>query len=162
MKMFLQIFLIVIALFILIYLSFYFVKILTQAGPTPALPGTVCIGNKCFQIEVARTESQRERGLMYREELGKDKGMLFIFDRDGMYPFWMKNTLIPLDMVWISAPPVGGNKVVFIAENVQPCKSLLCPSVIPGVTAKYVLEVNAGVCKEIGLKLGDSIEINTK
>ena len=166
MKMFLQIFLIVIALVILIYLSFSFVKILTQVGPAPALPGTVCIGNqpagRCFQIEVARTESQRERGLMYRKELDKDKGMLFIFDRDGMYPFWMKNTLIPLDMVWISAPLVGGNRVVSIAENVQPCKSLLCPSVIPGATAKYVLEVNAGVCKEIGLKLGDLIEINTK
>jgi len=131
---------------------------LTQAGPSQILPGTVCAGEKCFQVEVAKTESQRERGLMYREELGRDKGMLFIFDEDGMYPFWMKNTLIPLDMVWISST----GKVVFIAENVQPCKSLLCPSVIPGAIAKYVLEVNAGICKDIGLKVGDSLSINTK
>lgn len=156
--MFLQVFLIVIALVVLIYLSFYFIKNLTQAGFSQILPGTVCLRGKCFQVEVAKTESQRERGLMYREELGKDKGMLFIFDKDGIYPFWMKNTLIPLDMVWINSD----NKAVFIAENVQPCKNLFCSSVVPSVMAKYVLEVNAGVCQEVGLKLGDLLDINTK
>ena len=95
---------------------------------------------------------------MYRTELDKDKGMLFIFDKEGIYPFWMKNTLIPLDMIWIDS----SNKVVFISQNVQPCKSLICPVIIPSASAKYVLEINAGICEELGLKIGDEVEIKIK
>ena len=87
--------------------------------------------------------------------LNEDKGMLFIFDKDGIYPFWMKNTLIPLDMIWVDS----SGKVVFIAQNVQPCKSLICPSVVPTVMAKYVLEINAGLCQQMGLKVGDQLKI---
>ena len=95
---------------------------------------------------------------MYRKELDKNKGMLFIFDKEGIYPFWMKNTLIPLDIIWIDS----NDKVVFISQNVQPCKNLICPSIFPTVKAKYVLEVNAGVCQEIGLKVGDELTIDIK
>ena len=92
---------------------------------------------------------------MYRTQLGKDKGMIFIFDKNGFYPFWMKNTLIPLDMIWMD----GTGKVIFIAQNVQPCKTFICPSVMPTGSAKYVLEVNAGICQQINLKVGDKLDI---
>lgn len=115
----------------------------------------VCAQDRCFEVELAKTQAQREAGLMYREELDKDKGMLFIFDKEDIYPFWMKNTLIPLDMIWINS----NYKVVFISQNVQPCQNFDCPSVVPLIKAKYVLELNAGLCQEIGLKVGDGLEI---
>ena len=101
---------------------------------------------------------------MHRKELEKGSGMLFIFDREGIYPFWMKNTLIPLDIVWIGSD----NKIVFISQNVQPClpakgdKFLACPTVMPPVRAKYVLELNAGMCEKDGYKIGDEAIINIK
>ena len=98
---------------------------------------------------------------MGRENMDSGKGMLFVFDKEGIYPFWMKNTLIPLDMIWIKeGPSAGSGQVVFIAQNVQPCKSLICPSVFPQGKAKYVLEVNEGISQKIGLKIGDILEIN--
>jgi hypothetical protein len=110
----------------------------------------------CFSVELAKTDAEREKGLMNRTELDKNKGMLFIFDKEGIYPFWMKNTLIPLDMIWID----GSGKVVFIAQNVQPCKTLICPVTVPSASAKYVLEINAGISKEFGIKTGDEVKLN--
>lgn len=118
---------------------------------------SVSIKNNIFDVEVAETESQRNKGLMYRESLPQNAGMLFIFDKVGIYPFWMKNTLIPLDMVWISE----SGKITYISENVQPCSNSLeaiCKSVIPLSTAKYVLEVNSGVVKDLGIKIGDEVK----
>ena len=154
MKIYLEILLITIAVVILMYLVVHFSA--TVFSPTsPASFGSVCFGEKCFQVESAKTQAQIEKGLMNRNELGKDNGMLFVFSKEGIYPFWMKSTLIPLDMIWIN----GDSKVVFIGQNVQPCKSLICPSVVPTVTAKYVLEVNAGLCQQMGLKVGDELKI---
>jgi hypothetical protein len=154
--MFFEVLLIIIAVVILICLSFYFAKNLLAPSFQQYAQGSVCIKENCFQVELAKTDAQRDRGLMYRKELDKDKGMLFIFDKEGVYPFWMKNTLIPLDIIWIDS----NNKVVFIGQNVQPCKSLICPSITPQAKAKYVLEVNAGVCKEADLKLVDELKFN--
>ena len=92
---------------------------------------------------------------MFRKKLDKNYGMVFVFSEDGKHTFWMKNTLIPLDMIWIG----GDNKVVYVAQNVQPCKSLICPSVIPSGKAKYVLEINAGISDRLGIKMGDIAEI---
>ena len=153
-------FLIVVAIILLGILWFIFYR----PGPLPltnskqGLLSSVCVNGNCFQVELARTETERDRGLMYRTELDKNKGMLFIFDNEGIYPFWMKNTVIPLDMLWID----GNGKVVFIAQNVQPCKTLICPSVFPTGSAKYVLELSAGMCQQFGLKVGDKIDINIK
>jgi len=158
MKIFLQILFIAVAIVSIVYLLFY------SAGRTLA-PGThqninnkVCFGSHCFFVELAKTEGERERGLMDRTLLDKDKGMLFIFDKEGIYPFWMKNTLIPLDIIWLD----GSGKVVFIGNNIQPCKSFICPSVIPAVNAKYVLEVNANIAESIGLGVGDLAVMNIK
>jgi uncharacterized membrane protein (UPF0127 family) len=113
--------------------------------------GNVCFRNNCFTVEIAATGEQRERGLMFREHLDKDKGMLFVFDSEGDYPFWMKNTKIPLDMIWMNQ-----NKyVVYIGKNTQPCINDPCQSINPGKNALYVLEVNAGTADALGLKEGD-------
>lgn len=158
-KIFLEILLAVTAVIIIIYLFFHSIGFLAAPVPSQNLPtSSVCLEENCFQVELATTEVQRDRGLMYRTELDKDKGMLFIFDDEGIYPFWMKNTLIPLDIIWIDS----SSKVVFISQNVQPCKTLICPTVAPQAKVKYVLEVNAGICGQIGLKLGDQIQINIK
>ena len=90
---------------------------------------------------------------MFRENLEQDKGMLFIFQEEGEYSFWMKNTLIPLDIIWINQ----NKEVVFIKKNFEPCTQEVCPSVKPDKKAKYVLELNVGTVEQIGLKIGDKI-----
>lgn len=116
----------------------------------------VCFKNNCFKIELAITQEEQTSGLMFRKSLARNKGMLFIFNEEGFSSFWMKNTLIPLDIIWIDE----NKKVVFISENIQPCKEDPCPNIAPTQKAKYVLEINGGVSKEIGLKVGDRLKIN--
>lgn len=119
-----------------------------QARPTngPA----VCFENDCFDVEVANENAERIRGLMNRESLGEDQGMLFVWDEEGVYQFWMKDTLIPLDMIWINSD----YEIVFIKENAQPLD--LTP-IDPGVAALYVVEVNGGTAAERGIAVGDSV-----
>ena len=112
------------------------------------------IGGDRFFVEVADDPGERSQGLMYREQLDRDKGMLFVFDEDALHYMWMKNTRIPLDMVWIS----GDQEVVHIEKNIQPCFSDQCPLVKPDSKAWYVLELNAGISDEIGLKEGDKVD----
>jgi len=110
----------------------------------------VCFGQECFSVELALTPDQQAFGLMNRTHLDADKGMLFVFSQDGVYPFWMKDTLIPLDMIWMDS----GGRVVFIGKDEQPC-GVVCPTVNPGKNARYVLELNAGAADRIGLNVGD-------
>lgn len=126
------------------------------AGNGPAQnQGRVCFGQECFSVELALTPEQQARGLMNRTHLDPDKGMLFVFAQEGIYGFWMKDTLIPLDMVWMDS----NGTVVFIAKGEQPC-GMVCPTINPGAEAKYVLEVNAGTADRIGLDIGSSMQIN--
>lgn len=151
MKMTLEILLLIIAIVFLLCVFTYFAPVLLS----PSFPsGLVCIGKSCFNVEIASTEMQREKGLMFRKKIGENEGMLFIFNKEGVYPFWMKNTLIPLDIIWIN-----NNKVVFINENSQPCKNLICPQIIPPNNAKYVLEINAGACRKANIKVADELSI---
>jgi len=90
---------------------------------------------------------------MFRKNLDKNKGMLFVFNKEGNYPFWMKNTLIPLDMIWINE----NSNVVFISENNLPCEKTICSSINPNQNAKYVLEINAGMAEKIGIKTEDIV-----
>ena len=116
---------------------------------------TVCMKERCFQVETALTPETQSRGLMYRESLDQDKGMLFVFKEEAPIPFWMKNTIIPLDMIWIDEDMT----VVFIKKDAQPCDSV-CPMIVPDSTALYVLEINANITDEIGLHVGDKVTIN--
>jgi uncharacterized membrane protein (UPF0127 family) len=84
-----------------------------------------------------------------------DHGMIFLFKESGNYPFWMKNTLIPLDMLWLDET----FRVVHISERVPPCQADPCPSYPPGVTARAVLELNGGRARQLGLKEGDQLRV---
>ncbi len=109
------------------------------------------IGNQKFIVEVATDTETKAQGLMFREKLDKDHGMFFVFDVEKYHRFWMKNTSIPLDIIWISADA----KVVDI-QTAIPCKTPTCPSYVPRDMAKYVLEVNA---KTFEGKVGDEVFI---
>lgn len=106
---------------------------------------------RCFSVELARTSTERKNGLMFRESLDENSGMLFIFDRDGVYSMWMKNMSIPLDLIWLDK---DGN-VVFIKENAQPCGDQECQTITPSVRAYYVLEINAGLVATYRLEVGN-------
>jgi uncharacterized protein len=111
----------------------------------------VCFQQNCFEVEIANDDFERAQGLMYRKKLDQNKGMLFIFDRNGFYPFWMKNTLIPLDMIWLNS----NKEIVSIKKNAQPCGTGVCLPIIPLQKARYVLEINAGIVDKIGLNFGN-------
>jgi uncharacterized protein len=106
-------------------------------------------------VEIAATEPVRTRGLMFRTELAPNEGMVFVFPSAGFYPFWMKNTLIPLDMIWLDAR----GKIVSIAASVPPCKADPCPSYAPEGDALYVVEVVSGFARNHGLKKGDEVTL---
>ena len=118
-----------------------------------------CFKEYCFNIELAVTDKERSQGLMFREYLAFNEAMLFVFPEEGEYPFWMKNTLIPLDIIWINKE----KEVVFIGENLQPCEEEhSCPVVDPAKNAKYVLEIQGGIVEEIRLKVGDKMVLSVK
>ena len=115
----------------------------------------ICINEVCFDIEIADDTEERREGLMYKENLESDKGMLFIFNNSSNHSFWMKNTLIPLDIIWIDEDL----KINWIEENVENCEKDPCPSYIPEGNSKYVLEINAGLVKKHGFKINDKVKI---
>ncbi|MCJ7816420.1 MAG: DUF192 domain-containing protein [Candidatus Aenigmarchaeota archaeon] len=112
---------------------------------------SVCFGSECFTVELARTPDEHSRGLMGRQFLSQDSGMLFVFPDEGVYPFWMKNTQIPLDIIWLDS----NRSIVFIKRNAQPCGTGECSTINPGKSARYVLEVNGGTSDRISLREGD-------
>ena len=117
-----------------------------------------CINETCFEIEIRDDDKERAEGLMNRTELENDKGMLFIFEEENIYSFWMKNTLIPLDIIWINE----NLKIVWIAKNVSPCLEDPCPSYAPQKKAKYVLEINANLSNEYNFKTGDNVQLQLR
>ncbi len=104
-------------------------------------------------VEIAKTRQQREKGLMHRTSLDRNTGMLFIFDVQKKHAVWMKNTLIALDVAFISEKGV----VVSVYRNLQPCIADPCQIYNAAVKAKYMLEVNAGFFVENNIKEGYSI-----
>lgn len=106
-----------------------------------------------LKLEIADNDYERETGLMYRDAMDDDQGMLFIFDNEEPRGFYMKNTNIPLDLIFLNSQ----NKIVSIAKNAQP-QSL--ETILSEVPAQYVLEVNAGLSDEWNLTEGDSLIIN--
>jgi len=107
-------------------------------------------GTHVFQVEIAKDEESRALGLMNRRYLPRDRGMLFEFDRDEPQSFWMKNTYIPLDMIFISRAGV----VTKIVANAEPLSERVIPS---GPPCAAVLELNGGLAAAAGLKVGDKI-----
>jgi len=109
---------------------------------------------RAVTAELAVTDAERARGLMFREQIQPDEAMLFVFASEDLHAFWMKNTLIPLDMLWLDV----GRRVIHIAADVPPCKEDPCPSYGPDVPACYVLELKAGQAAAQGLKVGDRLQ----
>jgi uncharacterized protein len=107
-------------------------------------------GPHAFQVEVVDTDATRERGLMDRRYMAADHGMLFEFDRNEPVSFWMKNTYIPLDMIFIA--PTG--VVTHVVANAEPLSERVIPSGGPSIA---VLELNGGTAAAIGLKAGDKV-----
>lgn len=105
--------------------------------------------------EVANTEEKRAMGLMFREDLDEDSGMLFIFNDEYQYTFWMKNTLIPLDIIFINE-----NSYIVDIIRADPCEEEPCKSYKPKKSAKYVLEVNGNFTTENNIKAGDKLIID--
>lgn len=112
----------------------------------------VCSHKSCFDVELAVSPEKRNLGLMHRSELADDAGMLFIFPEEGNYSFWMKNTLIPLDIIWFDS----GQRVVHV-ETAYPCEDR-CPPISPDAEAMYVLEINAGSADENDIRIGTILE----
>lgn len=104
-------------------------------GPRVILPD-----GSAVRIEVAADDDTRAQGLMFRDHVPEGTGMLFLFPKSDEYAFWMKNTIVPLDMIWID----DQRRVVHVEPNVPPCKADPCPSYPPHAQAKYVLELGAG------------------
>ena len=112
-------------------------------------------GDHQVKVEVVKRSDEMARGLMYRRSLGKDSGMLFIFRKEELQSFWMKNTLIPLDMIFISA-----DRVIVEITTMQPCITDPCPDYTSRQPAQYVLEVNAGYCRSHTIIIGDKISLD--
>lgn len=116
---------------------------------------SVTVGPAVFRVEMARTAQERERGLMFRKELPKDRGMLFV-QSPGPAMFWMKNTYVPLDLLYFDAD----GRLLQIEANAPPCTTPTCP-IYPGETAtvRYVLEINAGEAARRGIRIGDQLRL---
>ncbi len=103
--------------------------------------------------EVANNFAKQAVGLMFREKLGKNDGMIFVFGKEDYHKFWMMNVKFPLDFIWIS----GNKTVVDVTENAQPCL-INCTSFTSKGKAQYVLELNTGFVKENKIKVGDKVK----
>ena len=126
------------------------------ARPAATGPRIVLPDGYAVRVEIAADDPTREQGLMFRDRLADDRGMIFFFAQKGVYSFWMKNTLIPLDMTWID----GDRKVVFVATDVPPCQADPCPSYGPTKEeALYVLETAPGVMKKHGVAVGSTLKL---
>ena len=104
-------------------------------------------------MEVAETKLQQERGLMFVKSLPFNSGMLFVYQDEAPRAFYMKNTYIPLDIIWMDK----GRKVVFIKKNAQPSNLNAYETILPPDEAMYVLELNSGSADKIGLSIGDTL-----
>lgn len=127
----------------------------SQSQADPARPHIVTASGEVIELEIARSDQQRARGLMFRESLAPSHGMLFIFAESDRHGFWMKNTFIPLDMIWIEED----GTIAEIQRNIPPCRSDPCPTYAPEEAGLYVLELAADEAERLGLKAGDRLEL---
>jgi hypothetical protein len=113
-----------------------------------------CFEGKCITLEVRDTQAGRALGLMGREKLDDDEGMLFVFEKPGIYSFWMKNMKISIDMIWIDSSGV----IVHIEEDVPPCVTDSCDIYSPGAEAVQVIETSASFVTRYDVVVGDKVE----
>jgi uncharacterized membrane protein (UPF0127 family) len=134
---------------------FVLLGLLAAAGPVRAagqqtLEIASRTGVHAFTVELADTDAEREKGLMFRKELPEGSGMLFDFHVEAPVGFWMQNTYIPLDMIFIR----GDGRILRIAENTEPLSTKIIPS---GGPVRAVLEVIGGTARKMGIAPGDRV-----
>ncbi len=138
------------AIFILILLSYIIYKDNINENNIKK----ICFEEKCFDLEIAEDDKERAKGLMFRKSLCDNCGMLFIFENEEIHKFWMKNTLISLDIIWMDK----NLKVIFIDKAI-PCIDDKCELYGHEKDSSYALEINKGVAEKIGIKAGDRMRI---
>ncbi len=118
----------------------------------PPTGSHVVLAGHSFSVEIAATDAARERGLMYRTHLAAGHGMLFVYSNAQLRYFWMKHTLIPLDILFFDAQ----RRLINVSADTPPCKMNPCPSYSSAAPAKYVLELKAGVAGSFGIQPGNT------
>jgi len=121
-----------------------------RAAPLKSLEIVSKTGVHVFSVAIAKTPAEREKGLMFVKHLPDGQGMLFDFKSEQDVAMWMKNTYVPLDMLFIR----GDGRIGHIAENTTPLSTAIIPSVVP---VRAVLEVAGGTCARLGIKPGDRV-----
>jgi len=116
---------------------------------------SVELGGKTFKVDIADTQQKQSLGLMFRDSMPPDQGMLFIFPNEALRSFWMKNTRIPLDIMYFDKDL----KMVSVSADTPPCRVSRCPSYPSAGPAMYVLELNAGIASALGVGPGDQLII---
>ncbi|MBN2400088.1 MAG: DUF192 domain-containing protein [Candidatus Aminicenantes bacterium] len=114
---------------------------------------TIYIQDRPFMAEIADTPEKHSRGLMFRRSIRDNFGMLFVFADDEYRSFWMKNTRISLDIIYLNR----GQQIVDMYLSVPPCCGDPCPAYVSKFPARYVLEIKGGLAKKMNLKIGDKI-----
>ncbi|MBU3942838.1 DUF192 domain-containing protein [Patescibacteria group bacterium] len=116
----------------------------------------VCFEKKCFNVEVVEGLADKAKGLMERESLAENSGMLFLYNQERVISIWTKNMKIPIDVIWLNKDL----EVVYLVENAQPCLTEKCESFKPETKAQYILEINAGQIQQNDVQLGHKAELN--
>lgn len=132
------------------------VALVLLATVSPAAPATIPLtlpSGRVVQAEVMVSDEDRAMGLMFRPSLPADRGMLFVFEGADFYGIWMKNCRFPIDIVWLDE----SHHVVYVTANAPPCKADPCPVYEPLQRANYVVELNAGVAEQDGLRIGSTV-----
>ena len=120
------------------------------SGPRITMPS-----GAVYRVELALTPEDQAQGLMFRESLPPRAGMLFVFDAPAPHHFWMKNTMIPLDMIWMDA----SGKVIFVSANTPPCKADPCATYGPDAPARQVLEIAGGMAAREKITVGSTLKL---
>lgn len=129
--------------------------LLTASCASQTLPWVELKGTR-YEVELAMSDETRTRGLMFRESMPADHGMLFVFPYEGPQAFWMRNTKIPLDIFYFDR----NLHFVSVAAGVPPCTTQQCPSYPSKAPAMYVLELNAGHNRKLGVSAGDELVLS--
>jgi len=143
------------------YVLLVFVTALASCGPKAASLDDFHTSNltlpngQVIKIETMIDNRDLMRGMMFRTSIASDHGMLFVHSKADKHPYWMYQTLIPLDMIWMD----DQHHIIEVAENAQPCNTVASQCRTYGGTepSRYVLELGGGMAKKYGLKLGDTI-----
>ena len=114
-----------------------------------------CFNGKCIDLEVMNTDEEKAKGLMFRESLDEDKGLLFLYFVEGERNFWMKNVKFPIDIIWLDK----NNEIIHIERDVPGCLEVNCPTYSAGTNALNVIEVNANFTLENNINVGDIVRL---